>query len=78
MSKDLGLTWGLTLVARYRQYAANCLNVAKEVGDPNVRASLVDMAQVWVTLAEQTETEDTTLPQFLAPQRPRAGKDREA
>jgi len=66
----------MNLVARYRQYAANCLNVAKQVADPTIRASLVDMAQVWMTLAEQTE--DTALPQFLAPQPPRAGKNQEA
>ena len=63
----------MNLVVRYRQYAANCLNVAKQVGDPTVRASLVDMAQVWMTLAEQTE--DTTLPQSLAPQQQRADKN---
>jgi len=64
----------MTIVTRYRQYAANCLNVAKQVSDPKVRSSLVDMAQVWITLAEQTE--DTTLPQFLAPQRPQPAKDK--
>jgi hypothetical protein len=43
------------IVMRYREYAANCLRVARETSDPQTKRSLVDMAQVWVTLAEQTE-----------------------
>jgi hypothetical protein len=45
----------MEVVAHYRQYAANCLDLAQQVLDPKIRASLIDMAQVWVTLAEQTE-----------------------
>lgn len=63
----------MSIVARYRQYAANCLKVAKEISDPSVRSSLVDMAQVWITLAEQTEG-SITPPRLLTPQ-PQAAKD---
>ena len=63
----------MTVVARYRQYAANCLSAAKEISDPLVRSSLVDMAQAWMTLAEQTE--GTTPPRFLTPQPPQSAKD---
>jgi hypothetical protein len=52
-------------VARYRQYAANCLRAAQQVSDPRTRSSLIDMAQVWKMLAEQTE-DAAVLPQFLA------------
>ena len=45
----------MEVVARYRQHAANCLDLAQQVMDAKVRLALIDMAQVWVTLAEQTE-----------------------
>jgi hypothetical protein len=63
----------MDLVARYRQYAVNCLRAAKEIADPSMRSSLVDMAQVWMTLAEQSE--DTVLPHFLTPQQKQPAKD---
>jgi hypothetical protein len=63
----------MSIVARYRQYAANCLKVAKEISDPSVRSSLVDMAQVWMTLAEQTE--GTPPPRFLTPRQPHSAED---
>ena len=59
----------MNAVARYREFAANCLRVAQQVSNPAIRASLIDMAQVWKTLAEQTE-DDTLLPRFLSPTRP--------
>jgi hypothetical protein len=45
----------MEIVACYRQYAANCLDLAQRVMDPKSRASLIAMAQVWITLAKQTE-----------------------
>jgi len=59
----------MNAVARYREFAANCLRVAQQVSNPTIRAPLIDMAQVWKTLAEQTE-DDTLLPRFLI-ERPR-------
>lgn len=61
----------MSLVARYRQYAANCLRAAQQVSDPTIRTSRVDMALVWKTLAEQTE-DSAPIPQFLADQQPTA------
>jgi hypothetical protein len=43
---------------RYRQYAANCLKMARGIADPATKSSLIDMAQVWVNLAEQTEKDE--------------------
>jgi len=59
----------MNAVARYREFAANSLRVAQQVSNPTIRASLIDMAQVWKTLAEQTE-DDTLLPRFLSSNRP--------
>ena len=40
---------------RYRQYASNCLRFAQEASDPASKSSILDVAQVWLTLADQTE-----------------------
>ena len=37
----------------YRRYAKDCLDMANTVQDANVRASLLQMAQVWLRLAQQ-------------------------
>ena len=46
---------GMELVVRYRQYAAECLRIAQQMTDAATKSSLIDMAQVWASLAEQTE-----------------------
>ena len=46
---------GMDDVARYRQHAANCLNVAQNTADPAAKLALLDMAQVWIMLAEEAE-----------------------
>ncbi len=40
-------------VQRYRQYAINWLKAAQGIADHSIRQSLIDMAQVWKTLAER-------------------------
>jgi hypothetical protein len=42
-------------VARYRQHAANCLNIAQNSVDLAAKLALLDMAQVWFMLAEEAE-----------------------
>lgn len=37
----------------YRRYAAECLEMASAVHDPKTRATLLQMAQVWLRLAGQ-------------------------
>jgi hypothetical protein len=39
----------------YRRYAAECLEVASVIHDPTARATLLQMAQVWLRLAGQGE-----------------------
>jgi hypothetical protein len=39
----------------YRRYAAECLEMASVTPDPNARATLLHMAQVWLRLASQRE-----------------------
>jgi hypothetical protein len=46
----------MDVVRRYRKYAADCLQAARQLSDPKTRGSLIDMAQVWKSLAEHTET----------------------
>ncbi len=45
----------MELVVRYRQYAANCLRIAEQMTNSAIKSSLIDMAQVWVSQAEETE-----------------------
>jgi hypothetical protein len=42
-------------MGRYRKYAANCLKFAQSTADPNAKLALVDMAQIWIMLAEEAE-----------------------
>jgi len=37
----------------YRQYALECLRLANGTPEPSTKAVLIDMAQAWITLAEQ-------------------------
>jgi hypothetical protein len=47
----LGMT-SAELAARYREYAAKCLVIAKDEQDLAERLVLLDMAQAWLALAE--------------------------
>jgi hypothetical protein len=37
----------------YRRHAADCLELAMTMDDPQVRAALMHMTQVWLRLADQ-------------------------
>ena len=39
----------------YRRLAKRCLEMMRTVSSPDRRATLVDMAQVWLRLAEEQE-----------------------
>ncbi|HEV2718307.1 MAG TPA: hypothetical protein VGU64_23780 [Terriglobales bacterium] len=41
------------LVARYRLYAAHCVEVAQRLPETESKLMLLDMAQSWLMLAEQ-------------------------
>jgi hypothetical protein len=47
-------------VACYRLYAANCIELAEHVGDPDRRVFLLDMARHWLKLADQAERNSGT------------------
>jgi hypothetical protein len=42
-------------VGRYRKQAANCIKTAQTTADPNTKLALIDMAQVWIMLADEAE-----------------------
>jgi hypothetical protein len=39
----------------YRRYAAECLQMAGTINDPQSRAILLQMAQVWLRLADEKD-----------------------
>jgi len=39
----------------YRQYALECLRLADGTSEPGAKAVLIDMAQAWIKLADQSE-----------------------
>ncbi len=50
------------LVTAYRLHAANCVQIAHELSDPDRKIALLNMAQSWVTLAEHADKQtDETL-----------------
>jgi hypothetical protein len=40
---------------QYRQYAADCVRVAQQVNDPADKATLLQMAKMWLGLADLVE-----------------------
>lgn len=42
----------------YRRYAKECLDMANTVQDAKTRASLLQMAQVWLRLAQQHDVHE--------------------
>jgi hypothetical protein len=44
-----------TVSARYRRYARECLEIANKVQSDEARTCLIEMARVWIQLAEQRE-----------------------
>jgi len=39
----------------YRRFAAECVSMAERVRDPHYKLILIDMAAVWVRLADRLE-----------------------
>lgn len=62
------------LAARYWGYAAQCLIVAQRQDDAGDKLALINMAQAWVNLAEQTEKNTPSLSAFETPA-PQTPKD---
>ena len=46
---------GNELVAAYRRYAANCVEMAKEFSEPDQKLTLLDMVNAWLRLPEIAE-----------------------
>ncbi len=44
----------------YRRHATHCLEMANTLQDPKGRAALLQMAQVWVRLAQRHDEEETS------------------
>ena len=57
---------GESPAARYRRRAQECLEIAPTIQDPDSRASLIDMARVWLRLAATYV--DATASLFPAPE----------
>jgi hypothetical protein len=51
----------------YRQYAAKCLEISRNIVDTDRRLFLLKMAQDWLKLAEQVEREAVLAPACEAP-----------
>jgi len=44
----------------YRRYATHCLELTSTLQDPKGRAALLQMAQVWLRLAQRHVEEETS------------------
>jgi len=58
--------------AYYRLYAARCLEMSREAPNEANRASLLNMAQVWMALADQADKSREIRPEPVVPRRPAA------
>ena len=56
ISLKLRLGTRMTRAQDYRQLAAECLRVARQINNPSDKTILLDMAQKWRSLAEREET----------------------
>jgi hypothetical protein len=45
----------MTRYTKYRQNAAECFAVAQQLSDPRLKASMLEMAQSWIALADRVE-----------------------
>jgi hypothetical protein len=54
------------LVACYRLYAANCIEVARDL-EPARKLALLNMAQAWLNLADQVEKNLNTVLVYETP-----------
>lgn len=55
------------LAARYRGYAIRCWLFAKQQHDVSDKRMLIDMAQAWVTLADNIQKNESLCALFVAP-----------
>jgi hypothetical protein len=55
------------LVATYQLHAANCVEIAQRITDPESRLSLLAMAQSWLKLAEQAVKNSETVLVYETP-----------
>ncbi len=60
----------------YRRYAAECLKIAENIGDPQSKAGLIAMAQSWLYLAAHAEKNLQTVLVYETPE-PRQHTDHE-
>ena len=54
----------------YRGHAAHCLNLSRDVADLRRRLALLEMAQVWLDLADRAEKNAATDLVYETPQPP--------
>jgi phage gp46-like protein len=52
-SRAKGISGRMERAEEYRRFARECLEMASTVEDSQLRASLLQMAQVWLRLAQQ-------------------------
>ena len=45
---------------RYKQFAAECVNVAQQTSSPRDKAVLLQMAETWLKLAEKASKSEGT------------------
>jgi hypothetical protein len=58
---------------QYRRHAAECLEIAASIGDPQIKAGLIAMAQSWLDLALQADKNLNTALVYETPElRPQA------
>jgi hypothetical protein len=56
-------------VSSYRQHAATCIELAREACESEKKLKLLDMAQTWLTLAEQAMKNRETALVYETPDR---------
>jgi hypothetical protein len=61
----------------YRAYAAECMRLASTAGNEKDRLALIDMAQIWFRLAEQTEKNSQADLVYETPPPPHSGDEAE-
>jgi hypothetical protein len=45
----------MSQAAKYRRHAADCFAVAQHLNDPDLKATMLQMAHSWSTLADHVE-----------------------
>jgi hypothetical protein len=50
----------MSSATEYRRHAAGCVLIAEETTDPGIRLHLMEMAKMWLQLADQAEKNSRT------------------